>query len=253
MGIYDRDYYRNSPGGGFGDFQAWSVTTMLIAINVGVFVLDGLLGRMMSSDDFHRGEGPLYTLGYFSISTAVFGKQIWRFITYQFLHAGLQHILFNMLGLYFFGPIVEGQLGRARYLAFYLSCGVAGALMAVLLWAAKMLVVDAPLIGASAGIFGVLIAGAVMAPGITINLWFPPIQVTLRALAWFFVAVAAYAVLISGENAGGEAAHLGGAAWGYVLIKNQHWLDVIGKRIRRPAARPRRRVAFRDWSRDMNH
>jgi membrane associated rhomboid family serine protease len=253
MGIYDRDYYRNTPRGGFGDFQTWSITTLLIAINVAVFIFDGLLARIAAGPEMPAGNGPLFLLGYFSIGSAIFHLQIWRFITYQFLHGGIQHLFFNMLALYFFGPIVEGQLGRGRYLAFYLSCGVAGALMYTILWTANVLV-DGPLIGASASILGILAAGAVIAPGIRINLWFPPISVTLRTLAWFFVALAIYAVLISGENAGGEASHLGGAIWGYALIKNPQWLDIFGKQtFARATPRPRRKVAFRDWTRDMNH
>src|SRR5665647_862095 len=108
MGIYDRDYYRQtSQSNIFSGMRVWSVTTWLIVINVAVFVIDSLLG------------GPLEYLGYFSVAKAIYHLQIWRFITLQFLHANLQHIGYNMIALFFFGPIAEQYLGSKRYLAFY--------------------------------------------------------------------------------------------------------------------------------------
>jgi membrane associated rhomboid family serine protease len=263
VGIYDRDYYRSQPRGGFGAFQPWSVTTWLIVVNVVVFVLDGFLLHMSNSrysgDDFVPQsaqqvmdllQGPLYRWGYFSIDAAISHLQIWRFITCQFLHASPSHIFFNMLGLYFFGPIVEGQFGALRYLAFYLLCGIAGVVMFIILWSINLLNAgaDTEMIGASAAIFGVLMAAAKLAPDMTIQFWFPPVPVTLRVLVWCYVAIAVYTVLTSGENAGGEAAHLGGAILGLVLISNQHLLNIFV-----PARRSsRRKMAFKDWSRDMN-
>ena len=77
------------------------------------------------------------------------------FITFQFLHANGEHILFNMIALFFFGPLIESFLGARRYLAFYLICGIAGAVSYLGLWSAHILIGNSyePLIGASAGIF----------------------------------------------------------------------------------------------------
>ncbi|NBC11674.1 MAG: rhomboid family intramembrane serine protease, partial [Planctomycetes bacterium] len=90
---------------------------------------------------------------------------------------------------------------------------------------------DTPLVGASAGLFGVLIAAAVIAPNAEVMLLFPPIPVKLRHLAIFFVFLAVYTVLFfghqPGQNAGGEAAHLGGAAMGYLLIRRAYLLNVF--------------------------
>jgi len=66
-------------------------------------------------------------------STRLGGIQFWRFLGFQFLHAGTAHLILNMIGLLFFGPIVEEALGRKRYLAFYLLCGCFGALMYLIL------------------------------------------------------------------------------------------------------------------------
>jgi membrane associated rhomboid family serine protease len=274
MGIADRDYYRSSlPRAGFGHFSAWSVTTWLIVINVAVFFLDGILKRAaapaMQPDGFGGYEatslydlmGPLQHWGYFSTVEAVKHVQAWRFFTFQFLHASPMHLIGNMIGMYFFGPIVEAHFGSRRYLAFYLLCGLAGAAMYMLLAAAHVLVTgpDVPLIGASAGIFGLLVGAAMIAPDVQVFYYFVPF--TVRTLAIIGVALAAYTVITyggnAGMNAGGEAAHLGGGILGFVVMKNQHWLHVFEPPRRRtmPAATGRRRVARtgqKDWSKDMN-
>lgn len=199
MGLYDRDYYRQpSGGGGFGSFRAWSVTTWIIAINVAVFFLDAF------------SEHQLTYLGAFSISQAIWGLQLWRFITFQFLHAGVSHIFFNMLSLYFFGPIMEGYLGARKYIAFYLLCGIGGPLGFTAIHYLGF-IPDGSLIGASAGIFGVLIGAATIAPEGRVSLLFPPVTLTLKQMAWIFIGIALYMIFTSGANAGGEAAHLGGA------------------------------------------
>jgi len=272
MGIYDRDYYRNQPRSGFGTFGMWTITTWVIVINVAVFFVDGAAKRramMTRGRDYEQwvdedreinwnlGQGPLEKAGYFSVEKAVYRGQIWRLMTFQFLHASPAHLLFNMFGLFFFGPVVEGQLGARRYLAFYLLCGMAGAVMYLLLWTSGILIGSAavPMVGASAGIFGVLMAAAQIAPDMQINLWFPPIPIPLRVLAWIMIGMAAYAVMTSGMNAGGEAAHIGGGLLGFVLIRNQHWLNFAtpARQTVRTQRRGRRGgVIQKNWSRDFN-
>jgi membrane associated rhomboid family serine protease len=270
MGIYDRDYYRTRPRGGFGAFSMASVTTWLIVINVAVFLIDAFLyqQRLRSIDPqllqippYLRARlgivGPIEEIGYFSIDTAIHGLQVWRFVTYQFLHANLQHIFFNMLGLYFFGPIVESYLGSRRFLGFYLLCGCSGGIVYTLLYYLGPLAGPdseiARLVGASAGIYGVLIAAAVLAPNVTIMLMFPPIPMPLKYMAMIMVGIAAYTAFNSGHNAGGEAAHLGGAALGFLLIRHPHVLNILDYPARRARARAGARTAFSDWSRDPNH
>jgi membrane associated rhomboid family serine protease len=220
MGIYDRDYYKDPRQANiFTGMRMWSVNTWLIVINAAVFVLNLILNDQ------------LFYLGYFSVDTAVYHLQIWRFITLQFLHANLQHIAYNMLALFFFGPIVEQYLGSRRYLAFYLFSGIASGLSYVLLWGAHILSGDAaiPLIGASGSIFGVLIAAASIAPDVRIMFdFFIPMK--LRTFAWLMLGVAVYTIFSSGVNAGGEAAHLGGAAAGFLLIKNPQLLNFANYR-----------------------
>jgi membrane associated rhomboid family serine protease len=231
MGIYDRDYVFNR-GGGFGSRPAMlSVTAWLIIVNIGVFLLQAVTQQPV------RGGSDLMTqIGHFSTYKVTWdgGLQFWRFLTFQFLHSGLMHIAFNMFGLYMFGPMVEQQLGRRKYLAFYLTCGLFGAFTYFLLNALGAMLPNLPfvlinnpqtqLVGASAGVFGVIVACARISPNTTVQLIIPPVPVKLKYLAYAYVGIATFTVLTRGHNAGGEAAHLGGAAAGFFFIRHSHLL-----------------------------
>lgn len=215
MGLADRDYYRRQlPHNPFGQIRDWSYTSWLIAINIAVFILD------LMSD--HR----LKYWGCFQEDAAISHLQIWRFFTFQFLHDGAHHIFGNMIALYFVGPSIELVLGRRRYLAFYLICGFAGPLMFMLFSYLNLLQVGwySPMVGASAGIFGLLIATAVLNPNRMIYFNFV-IPMTMRTMALILLGLAVFTILFNENNAGGEAAHLGGAAVGFFLIKNPNLLN----------------------------
>jgi membrane associated rhomboid family serine protease len=229
MAWQDRDYNRYAPEfGGPARLARRSVTFWLIAICVAVFLIDWT-GWF--------GAEPLTRLGAFSADRVLRHGQAWRFLTFQFLHANPLHILFNMISLYFFGRLVESSLGPRRFLAFYLLCGVGGALFYLALWGLGtafpgvpfLLFADARtrLVGASAGVFGVLVAGAVLAPQQRVFLLLPPISMSIRTMALVMLAIAVFSVLF-GHNAGGEASHLGGAAVGFLLIRRPRllaWAD----------------------------
>jgi membrane associated rhomboid family serine protease len=242
MGIYDRDYVRRPGGSAFGQVRMLSATAWLIIINIAVFILDLILVKFwvypQQIGPYQQNLPPLYGLGYFSVYLAIGKLEIWRFITFQFLHAGLMHIAFNMIALYFFGPLVESYLGIRRYIVFYLLCGIGGPIAYIIFWASGFLIASpiVPLIGASAGIFGVLIAAAQIAPTATVLIYgILPMQ--LKTLAWVLLGIAVYTVLFYGGsrtgNAGGEAAHLGGAAVGFILIRNTKWLNIFEFGMRR--------------------
>ncbi|MEM6392038.1 MAG: rhomboid family intramembrane serine protease [Planctomycetota bacterium] len=236
-----RDSY--SGGGGFGGggggggsggvrfgsgFSKHSVVTWLIVINLIVFVWDGIF----SGGSRLRFLG-LFEIGHFSVEKAIFGLELWRVFTYQFLHGGFLHILFNMIGLYFFGPLMEQWWGSRRFLAFYLLCGVAGAVVASLIGAIPGLIFfppEVPLIGASGSVFGILAGAAVCFPKMRVQLLFPPIPMTMRTMALVFLGIAALSVIAGSANAGGEAAHLGGALLGFLLVKvpsSLGWADSL--------------------------
>lgn len=196
---------------------------------------------------------PIEYWGHFSTQKGFFGLEVWRFVSFQFLHAGIDHIVFNMLGLWFVGGLVEEYLGRKRYLAFYLTCGIFGALMYLLLnllgtyvfrtHAIPGLLFDdawTPLVGASAGIFGVLMAAAFIAPRAIVQVMFI-IPMRLRTAVYLFTGIALANLLFGSKNAGGEAAHMGGAIAGFYFIRHMHLLrdffDVFGDS-RGPKERP---------------
>lgn len=175
------------------------------------------------------------------------GFEFWRFFGYQFLHADWKHLLFNMLGLWFFGHEVERFLGRKRFLAFYLLCGFFGALLYMLLNAGGVALAEngvtkippflphtpyLPLIGASGSVYGVIIAGACLAPNdIALLLYVIPMK--LRTLAIALIVMAVATLLTQGTNAGGQAAHLGGAMAGWYFIRHpatlSNFFDFLGR------------------------
>jgi membrane associated rhomboid family serine protease len=187
---------------------------------------------------------------HFSTQRGFLEVQFWRLIGFQFLHShdSIAHLLFNMIGLFVFGPIVEMYLGRKRYLAVYLICGIFGALMyvtlnllgiiAALMWnvnEAPFLLIgntSIPLIGASAGVYGVIFGAAAIAPREKVLL-FGIIPMTIRMLAWLVFAIAFISIIRGSNNAGGEAAHIGGALAGAFFVRRVHLLhdffDLLGR------------------------
>lgn len=223
-----------------------SVTNSLIIINVVVFVVGLLAQRPALLGISHPGGVPtsvFEVLGAYSWFSSFMQWEVWRVISYQFVHANFGHLLFNMWALYFFGPAVEDAMGPRRYLAYYLTCGIAGALFSSLLsllgfyapgdymlpacneLAASVGYVGMvevwqmiPLIGASASLYGVMIATAFMYPEVRISLLFPPINLKLRTFALCVVGIACFIILFNLDNAGGEAGHLGGILMGAIIM-----------------------------------
>ncbi len=142
----------------------------------------------------------------------------WQLVTYGFLHGSLLHLLVNMLALYMFGSDIERVFGQQRYLAYYLACVVTAA-VAQLLVSATSGSPPYPTLGASGGVFGVLLAFALYFPRRTVMLIFPPIPMP----AWLFVTLYGVVELylgITGTQAGvAHFAHLGGMLGGYAMIR----------------------------------
>lgn len=203
------------------------VVKWLLAVNVSVFFVDMFIGHACLK------------FGAFAIQSAIFEFRIWEFITFQFLHGSLGHLLFNCIGLFFFGPWMERWWGPRKFLIFYLLCGCAGAAFFTLLTFSGVLPGGnyAALIGASAGIYGIFIGVAVIAPDLRVMLLIPPIELSMRQLAIALLVISIGAILLKlGGNEGGEAGHLGGAILGFILMRHPGLLghDSIVK-IRRPS------------------
>ncbi len=143
---------------------------------------------------------------------------LWQFVTYQFVHAGLVHLLVNMLGLWFAGNILERLFGPRKFLQFYLACGIAGGLLQI------ALVPGPTVVGASGAVCGLVAAFSTMFPQMPITaLIFFVIPVRMRAM-WLGIIVAGVSLLllITGWFGNiGNAAHLGGAIAGFAMVKFQ--------------------------------
>ena len=215
MGLHDRPYWREDFDRGgqragrvfAGMPRPTSAVKWLLIANIAVFVLQLIPGHIM---------------------TAIFAVvppawwQLWRYVTFQFLHAGLIHLLFNMLGLYFLGMVLERAWGPRRFLTFYLSCGAfAGLCHVVMTFTFNPSGINTPLVGASGGVYAVVLACAVLFPQIRLILFLFPVPIRFAAV--LFIGIAVYNV-IGGISAGGfaggisDAAHLGGAAAGAFWI-----------------------------------
>lgn len=137
---------------------------------------------------------------------------LWQLVTYQFLHGGFAHVAFNMYALYMFGPILERDLGSARFSWLYFSSGLLGGLGFVLIDPVT------PCIGASGALFGVLAAFATLYPRVSISLLFPPVTLP----AWQMVLIMAgldFLYLVTGVQGGiAYAAHVAGAVTGFVMV-----------------------------------
>lgn len=204
-------------GGGqmTGHFANAPVSKFLIVSSVVVF----LIGVIWTTDP--NVETAFSFWGKFSIDKGILGFQIWRVLTFQFLHADGMHLLSNMIGIYFFGPHVERWMGSRPFTFYYFFCGIAGALFYALLYFLPGFFsgqdVSIGMVGASAGIFGILAAFYKIAPNARILLFFfIPLKVRTAAILYFVWEVSH--VVFGLNNAGGSAGHLGGAFLGLSFI-----------------------------------
>ena len=185
------------------------VTRALILANVAIFLLQGLAPQIIVP----------FALWPLATSSMAIGASFapWQLVTYAFLHGSLLHLAFNMFALYMFGGAIERVFGTRRYLVFYFVSVLSAAItqLIVAMFASAVY----PTIGASGGVFGLLLAYAIYFPHNRVMLLFPPIPMPAR------VFVAVYALLelflgVTGSQAGvAHFAHLGGMVGGYLLLR----------------------------------
>ncbi len=240
MGIYDRPYFREEStfsasygrqsGGGmsFGMPKPGRVVKTLLIINGVMFVAQMFAGGLVER---HFAADP----------TAWW--QVWRYVTFQFLHStrSFWHILINMLFLYFLGTPLEKAWGSRRFLTFYLSSGaVAGVAYVVM---TRTMGIDGYLIGASGGVYAILLACAVLFPGFRIILVFFPVPIRLAATIFLGITVLTLLRTFGGGGATpdfwSQVAHfggaLGGAFWIWVLPRLQGTAGHVRERINQGA------------------
>ncbi|MCX7183883.1 MAG: rhomboid family intramembrane serine protease [Nitrosospira sp.] len=180
-----------------------SVVQTLVIITIVVFLWE--------SD----AAGPMVSA--FALWPLQAGFTPWQLVTYAFLHASVLHLAFNMYGLWLFGRELESLLGRRAFLQLYfasiLTAGVTQLLFTHLTGDVY------PTVGASGGVFGILLAYGIFFPNRVLMLLFPPIPLP----AWLFVTLYAGIELtlgVTGTQAGvAHFAHLGGMAGGYLIIR----------------------------------
>lgn len=149
------------------------------------------------------------------------GFEPWQLLSYSFLHANLLHMALNMFGLYTFGRDVELAIGSRRMALLYLASVLAAGLTQLVVVSTPPVTSPYPTVGASGGVFGVLLAFAVLNPRRILTLIFPPVSMP----AWLFVTLYGAIELLQGVTgtAAGVAhfAHLGGMAGAWLLLR--HW------------------------------
>jgi membrane associated rhomboid family serine protease len=189
------------------------VTQILLVANIAVYLLQSVAEPLL--------------IGYFAlwplhVPEGGFGGQPafapWQLVSYSFLHGSLMHLLFNMLALYMFGSDIERVFGARRFAFYYFACVITAAL-AQLLVATLTNSPPYPTVGASGGVFGLLLAFGLFFPRRMVMLIIPPIPMP----AWLFVTL--YGALelflgVTGTQQGvAHFAHLGGMLGGYLTIR----------------------------------
>lgn len=196
------------------------MVTQLIAINVIVFLAINLLQLVFWLSG--NGLAAYYYADYLGVPSSLhlLWRQPWTLLTALFTQGEVMHLLFNMLVLYWFGSILTEFLGNKKILPLYLAGGLSGAILFIIsyqifpVFAAS--VADARAWGASAGVMAIMIGAATLVPEYTLMmLFFGPVKIKWIALFTLVLDL----VSIPSFNAGGHIAHLGGALFGFVFIR----------------------------------
>ena len=232
MGIDDRPYWRDEQSGGRGGRGMMGglsvglprppkIVKRLLIINLSVFVLQLLV----------EASSNKVSLSTYFGATVGGWWQIWRYVTFQFLHSprDLWHIALNMLGLYMLGSGLERHWGSRRFLRFYLTCGASAGLAYVLMRGMVGFEADIPLVGASGGVFGIVLACAVLFPHIKLIFFLFPVPIRLAAVIIFgamtLIILRSFGEGVYGPSFWSHIAHLGGvvaaAVWVWILPRLQ--------------------------------
>ena len=229
----DRQYMRDPQR------RFWTMTTvLLIALAVCYLIQTMMEGKY--------GQYKVDSLLGLSITGLKAGRY-YELITFQFMHAGLLHILGNMIGLYCFGRMIEETIGPKRLLWLYLLSGTIGGLVQVILGLSFAKIGDSTVLGASAGVFGLIAAFCVREPNtpITMLIYFVlPVTILPKWILLFEGVVTIIGLFMGGTTAHG--AHLGGMLTGIAFVKWASWFGTARARLsplsRQRLARPSARA-----------
>ncbi len=185
------------------------ITTALLVANVAVFLLQTAAPGI-------AGPLALWPLGASRYAAGV-AFAPWQIVTYAFLHGGIVHLAFNMFALYMFGGPLERVLGERRYLAYYMVCVVCAAIAQLAV--AQLSGEIYPTVGASGGVFGLLLAFAIYFPHARIMLLIPPIPMPARVFVVLYAAIELVLGVTGTQEGVAHFAHLGGMVGGYLLLR----------------------------------
>jgi membrane associated rhomboid family serine protease len=185
------------------------VTTALIAANIAIFLLQSAVPGLFATF-------ALWPLAAGDLQQGV-SFEPWQMVSYAFLHGGLAHIAFNMFALYMFGGAIERVFGGRRYLAYYLVCVVSAAITQLIV--AQLSGAIYPTIGASGGVFGLLLAYGLYFPNNRVMLLFPPIPMSARVFVFVYAAIELFLGVTGTQEGVAHFAHLGGMIGGYAMLR----------------------------------
>jgi len=186
------------------------VTTALIIANVAVYLLQSVAPGLELAF-------ALWPLDASRASGGQVGFAVWQLVTYGFLHGSIVHLAFNMFALYMFGGAIERVFGSRRYLVYYAVSVVSAAVtqLAVAAFAGGLY----PTVGASGGVFGLLLAYAIYFPNNRVMLIFPPIPMPARVFVMVYAALELFLGVTSSQAGVAHFAHLGGLAGGWLMLR----------------------------------
>jgi membrane associated rhomboid family serine protease len=226
-------YYQTRTVMPFGGTLTPAVKGLLIA-NVAGFVLQTL-------QQFRFNESfPLTMERVLGLVPVLFWNELflWQVFTYQFLHAGLIHLLFNMLALWMFGCELEQRWGAPYFLKFYFVSVVGGALCNLIFLPTSA----AHTIGASAGIYGLLMAYGLLYPERTIYFYFV-FPMKMKHFIWIIGAITLFSSIAAAQSTISHLAHLGGMGFGYVYFRwGNPWTSIMSVYYQYKLKRLRRRL-----------
>lgn len=190
----------------------------LIYVNLGVFLVYILLGivSFLVQTNFDYGMQQWLAL---PSSLAKLATRPWTLFTYMFFHQGFLHILFNMITLYFAGMLFRDFLGTRKLVSYYLLGGLIGGVLYILFYNLFPVFSDAVAQsdnrGASAGIMAVIIGVATFRPQMVVRVILFDVKLWIVAVVFVLLDL----INLPKENAGGHIAHLGGAIFGYIAMR----------------------------------
>tara|TARA_Y100000766_G_scaffold131422_1_gene112983 strand:+ start:95 stop:964 length:870 start_codon:yes stop_codon:yes gene_type:complete len=192
----------------------------IILINIIVFVSMSMIEVFLTLSGLGSISSAILNKLMLPADLKTFILQPWSLITYFFLHMNFMHILWNMLFLYWFGKIVNDNIGNNAVISLYVLGGIIGGLFYMALYNIIPFysdrLSDSLMLGASAGVFSIVVGSATLLPNYTFYLLLLG-PVRIKYIALFYVLLSFLDV--TGNNAGGEIAHLGGAFIGYLYIR----------------------------------